>query len=64
LIGPILSEAFHEARIRDKIRNHPLATDKEAWRRARPFRVAVIPSDPTSTLSPFAGSLGLRNTLI
>ncbi len=42
LIGPIFSEAFDEARIRDKIRNHPLIADKEAWRRERPFRVAVI----------------------
>ena len=42
LIGPIFSEAFDEARIRDKIRNHPLVADKEAWRRERPFRVAVI----------------------
>src|SRR5450631_2654586 len=31
LIGPIFSEAFDEARIRDRIRNHPLVADKEAW---------------------------------
>ena len=31
-----------EDRIREKIRTHPLVTDKEAWRRERPFRVAVI----------------------
>jgi ornithine decarboxylase len=42
LIGPIFHEAFDEKRIREKIRNHPLVTDKEAWRRERPFRVAVI----------------------
>jgi ornithine decarboxylase len=42
LIGPIFHEAFDEARIRDKIRNHPLVEDEEAWRRERPFRVAVI----------------------
>ncbi len=42
LIGPIFHEAFDEAAIRDKIRCHPLVADKEAWRRARPFRVAVI----------------------
>ena len=42
LIGPIFHEAFDEAAIRDKIRRHPLVTDKEAWKRERPFRVAVI----------------------
>ena len=42
LIGPIFHEAFDEERIRDKIRRHPLVADKEAWRRERPFRVAVI----------------------
>lgn len=42
LIGPIYHEAFDERQIRDKIRNHPQVTDKEAWRRERPFRVAVI----------------------
>jgi ornithine decarboxylase len=42
LIGPIFSEAFDEACIRDKIRNHPLVADTEACRRERPFRVAVI----------------------
>jgi ornithine decarboxylase len=42
LIGPIFHEAFDEAAIRDKIRHHPLVTDKEAWQRERPFRVAVI----------------------
>ena len=42
LIGPIFHEAFDEAAIRDKIRHHPLVTDKDAWKRERPFRVAVI----------------------
>ena len=42
LIGPIFHEAFDEARIREKIRTHPLIEDKEAWKRDRPFRVAVI----------------------
>lgn len=42
LIGPIFHEAFDEAAIREKIRQHPLVTDKEAWKRERPFRVAVI----------------------
>jgi len=42
MIGPIYHEALDEAKIRDKIRTHPLVTDPEAWRRERPFRVAVI----------------------
>ena len=42
LIGPIYAEALDEAAIRDKIRRNPLVTDPEAWRRERPFRVAVI----------------------
>jgi ornithine decarboxylase len=42
LIGPMFAETLDEKRIREKIRNHPLVTDSEAWRRERPFRVAVI----------------------
>jgi ornithine decarboxylase len=42
LIGPIDYEALDEEKIREKIRNHPLVTDPEAWRRERPFRIAVI----------------------
>jgi ornithine decarboxylase len=42
LIGPIYYEALDEARIREKIRRHPLITDRDAWRRERPFRVAVV----------------------
>ena len=42
LIGPIDYAALDEARIREKIRNHPLVEDSDAWRRKRPFRVAVI----------------------
>lgn len=42
LIGPIWYEALDEAAIREKIRRHPLVADTEAWKRERPFRVAVI----------------------
>ncbi len=42
LIGPMFYEALDEATIREKIRNHPLVEDKEAWRRERPFRAAVV----------------------
>src|SRR5271157_6465244 len=33
LIGPIDIEALDETRIREKIRNHPLIADQDAWRR-------------------------------
>ena len=42
LIGPIWHEALDETAIREKIRHHPLVADTEAWKRERPFRVAVI----------------------
>lgn len=42
LIGPIDRAALDETHIREKIRDNPLVKDKEAWRRERPFRVAVI----------------------
>jgi ornithine decarboxylase len=42
LIGPMFHEALDETAIREKIRNHPLVEDKEAWRRERPFRAAVV----------------------
>ncbi|WP_019906568.1 Orn/Lys/Arg decarboxylase N-terminal domain-containing protein [Methylobacterium sp. 77] len=42
LIGPMYHEALDEAAIREKIRTNPLITDKDAWKRERPFRVAVV----------------------
>jgi ornithine decarboxylase len=42
LIGPIWHETLDEAAIREKIRRHPLVDDPDAWKRERPFRVAVI----------------------
>src|SRR6202020_1187087 len=42
LIGPIYWDSFDEERLRQRIRTHPLVADKEAWRKPRPFRVAVI----------------------
>jgi ornithine decarboxylase/arginine decarboxylase len=42
LIGPMRWDAMDEAALRDRIRNHPLVKDKEAWRKPRPFRVAVV----------------------
>jgi ornithine decarboxylase len=42
LIGPIDSRFLDEKAIREAIRTSPLVKDKDAWRRERPFRVAVI----------------------
>jgi ornithine decarboxylase/arginine decarboxylase len=42
LIGPIRADAFDETAIRERIRANPLVKDPEAWKRERPFRVAVI----------------------
>jgi ornithine decarboxylase len=42
LIGPIDFDALDEGRLRERIRNHPLVTDKEAWKRERPFRMAIV----------------------
>ncbi len=42
LIGPIRADAFDEKAIRERIRANPLVKDPEAWKRERPFRVAVI----------------------
>jgi len=35
-------DAFDETALRERIRTHPLVSDPEAWRKPRPFRVAVI----------------------
>jgi ornithine decarboxylase len=42
LIGPMDWEALDEEKLRERIRTHPLVTDPEAWRKPRPFRVAVV----------------------
>jgi len=42
MIGPIDHAALDETRIREAIRANPLIADPDAWRRERPFRVAVI----------------------
>ncbi|MQT14114.1 Orn/Lys/Arg family decarboxylase [Segnochrobactrum spirostomi] len=42
LIGPMALEAFDETALRERIRTHPLVTDPEAWKKPRPFRVAVV----------------------
>jgi len=42
LIGPMNWQAFEEDALRERIRTNPLVKDPEAWRRPRPFRVAVV----------------------
>jgi arginine/lysine/ornithine decarboxylase len=42
LIGPMNWEAFEEDALRERIRTNPLVTDPDAWKRPRPFRVAVV----------------------
>src|SRR5271163_2562544 len=42
LISPIRPEDLDETRLRERIRDNPLVKDKEAWKRERPFRAAVI----------------------
>ena len=42
LIGPIRPEDLDETAIRERIRANPLVKDKDAWKRERPFRAAVI----------------------
>ncbi len=42
LIGPMRWDLLDEAHLRQQIRNNPLVKDPEAWRKERPFRVAVV----------------------
>src|SRR5215813_1375973 len=42
LIGPMAWDALDEKALREGIRAHPLVKDPNAWRKPRPFRVAVI----------------------
>ncbi|MGU9981183.1 Orn/Lys/Arg decarboxylase N-terminal domain-containing protein [Phreatobacter sp. HK31-P] len=42
LIGPMCHDAFDEDALRERIRTHPLVKDPEAWKKPRPFRVAVV----------------------
>ncbi|HLG83332.1 MAG TPA: Orn/Lys/Arg decarboxylase N-terminal domain-containing protein [Bradyrhizobium sp.] len=42
LIGPMRWDTMDETALRERIRTHPLVKDKEAWRKPRPFRVAVL----------------------
>ncbi len=42
LIGPLRPAELDETAIRERIRANPMVKDPDAWKRERPFRVAVI----------------------
>ncbi|MCW1992436.1 ornithine decarboxylase [Bradyrhizobium diazoefficiens] len=42
LIGPMRWDMLDEKALREAIRSHPLVRDRDAWRKERPFRVAVV----------------------
>ena len=42
IIGPVDYRFLDEDYIREQIRRSPLVTDPEAWRRPRPFRLAIL----------------------
>lgn len=42
IIGPVDHAYLDEDYIREQIRSHPLVTDPDAWRRPRPFRMAIL----------------------
>ncbi|MGJ4944896.1 Orn/Lys/Arg decarboxylase N-terminal domain-containing protein [Bradyrhizobium sp. HKCCYLS1011] len=42
LIGPMRWDLLDEEHLRQQIRNNPLVKDPDAWRKERPFRVAVV----------------------
>ncbi|MGJ5136037.1 MULTISPECIES: Orn/Lys/Arg decarboxylase N-terminal domain-containing protein [unclassified Bradyrhizobium] len=42
LIGPMRWDLLDEEHLRQQIRDNPLVRDPDAWRKPRPFRVAVV----------------------
>ena len=54
LIGPIDYDALDETKLREQIRNHPLVTDREAWKRERPFRSRSL-NNVATTVRSIAG---------
>ncbi|HXI06959.1 MAG: Orn/Lys/Arg decarboxylase N-terminal domain-containing protein [Bradyrhizobium sp.] len=42
LIGPMRWDLLDETQLRQRIRDNPLVKDAEAWKKPRPFRVAVV----------------------
>jgi len=42
MVGPIEFDALDEDKLRQQIRDNPLVTDPGAWKKDRPFRVALL----------------------
>lgn len=42
MVGPIAIDALEEDALRQRIRDNPLVADPEAWKRDRPFRMAIL----------------------
>ncbi len=42
MIGPINWHSLDEEVLRERIKNNPLVKDKNAWKKERPFRLAII----------------------
>lgn len=42
IIGPVDRRFLEEDYIREQIRHNPLVTDPDAWKRPRPFRLAIL----------------------
>lgn len=42
LIGPVHYDAWNENSIREKIKNHPLVKDPDAWQKPRPIRLLIM----------------------
>ncbi len=42
MIGPINWSSLDETVLRERIKNNPLVKDKNAWKKTRPFRLAII----------------------
>lgn len=42
MVGPLAASTLNEKHIREQIKNNPLVQDKEAYKKDRPFRMAII----------------------
>ncbi|WP_170402214.1 Orn/Lys/Arg decarboxylase N-terminal domain-containing protein [Ruegeria arenilitoris] len=42
MVGPIEFDALDEDKLRQQIRDNPLVTDPDAWKKDRPFRAALL----------------------
>ncbi|WP_339774826.1 Orn/Lys/Arg decarboxylase N-terminal domain-containing protein [uncultured Thalassospira sp.] len=42
LIGPMDMAALEEDELRQRLKDHPLVKDPDAWKRERPFRLAIL----------------------